>query len=99
MNFRDEIFNLIKKIPVGKVAIYGAIARALSKPGAARAVGNALNKNRDFVKIPCHRIVRSDGIAGGYVLREKKKTEKLRREGVRIEKGKIVDFEKYIYKF
>ena len=99
MSLKSEVFSLIKKIPAGKISTYGAVARALGKPLAARAVGNALNKNRDFVKISCHRVVRSDGKIGGYVLGEKEKTEKLRKEGIKIEKGSVINFEKYLYKF
>lgn len=99
MSLTDKIWNLTKKIPAGKVTTYGALARALKKPRAARAVGNTLNKNRNFAIIPCHRVVRSDGKVGGYVQGEKKKTEKLKEEGVKIEKGNVVNFEKYLYKF
>ena len=95
----DKVWDLTKKIPRGRLITYGGLARALGRSRAARAVGNVLNKNRDFVNIPCHRVVRSDGQVGGYALGEKKKIEKLKREGMKIEKGKVVDLEKFLYNF
>ena len=99
MDLTNKVWDLTRKIPVGKVATYGAMARALGKSGAARAVGNALNKNKNFAIIPCHRVVRSDGRVGGYVLGKRKKIEKLKEEGIKIEKSKVVGLEKYLYKF
>lgn len=99
MGLTDKVWDLTKKIPAGKITTYGAIARALGKPQAARAVGNALNKNKDFAKIPCHRVVRADGQVGGYALGGKKKIDRLKREGVNTKKGKIVDFKKHLYNF
>ena len=48
----DKVWDLTKKIPRGRLITYGGLALALGRPRAARAVGNALNKNRDFVNIP-----------------------------------------------
>ncbi|HEY4475705.1 MAG TPA: MGMT family protein, partial [Candidatus Paceibacterota bacterium] len=47
---------------------YKEVARLAGRSKAYRAVGNILNKNRDFKNIPCHRVVRSDGKIGGYAL-------------------------------
>lgn len=99
MALTDKVWRLTEKIPCGQVTTYSELARALGNRRLARAVGNALNKNKDFVKIPCHRVVRSDGRVGEYVLGRKKKIEKLRREGVVVEKGKIVDLKKYLVQF
>lgn len=62
---------------------YGEVARMAGSPGAPRAVGNILNKNYD-AKIPCHRVIRSDGKFGGYNRGEKQKREILSSEGVEI---------------
>jgi len=59
---------------------YAEVARAIGKPKAARAVGNALNKNRN-PEIPCHRVVRSDGKIGGYNKGTKLKIRLLQSEG------------------
>lgn len=64
-DFAKRVYGAVAKIPRGKTMTYGEVARAAGKPRAARAVGNILSKNYN-PKIPCHRVVRSDGQAGGY---------------------------------
>lgn len=64
--FQLEVWNELLKIPVGKLTTYGAIARALNKPKAYRAVGSAIGANPVAILIPCHRVVRSTGALGGY---------------------------------
>ncbi|MFA6171011.1 MAG: MGMT family protein [Patescibacteria group bacterium] len=91
-DFENEVLEVIKKIKKGRVSTYREAARALGRPKAARAVGNALNKNPHAPKVPCHRIVKSDGALGGYAGGAKKKAELLGREGLAIIKGKIKDF-------
>jgi len=63
--FKLRVLAVVKKIPKGKVLTYKEIARKTGRSKAWRAVGNILNKNYD-PKIPCHRVVRSDGKSGGY---------------------------------
>ncbi len=87
---------MIKKIPRGKVSTYGEIARIL-KTGP-RAVGNALHKNPHLIKIPCHRVVKSDGSLGGYVGGGEKKMGLLKKEGILFKKNKIINFVQVIYK-
>lgn len=82
-DFERKVFAAVKKIPRGKVLTYGQVARRLGNAGLARAVGNALNKNRDKA-VPCHRVVRADGYAGGFAWGTGKKISLLRREGVKI---------------
>lgn len=67
---------------------YKQVAVKLGNAGLARAVGNALNKNKD-TKVPCHRVIRSDGQAGGYAKGTKKKIAILKKEGVKIRNLKI----------
>jgi O-6-methylguanine DNA methyltransferase len=57
------------------------VAQLAGSPRAYRAVGNILNKNRDLVQVPCHRVVRSDGNLGGYAFGRKKKYILLKKEG------------------
>ncbi len=87
--FAEKIFERLKKIPAGKVTTYKALATACGNPQATRAVGNILNKNPSLISVPCHRVVRSDGRIGGYVLGTKEKTKLLRKEGVEIYAGKV----------
>jgi O-6-methylguanine DNA methyltransferase len=65
------------------------VAELTGRPRAWRAVGNILNKNRDL-KIPCHRVIRSDGKIGGYNRGIKKKIALLKKEGVKIKNKKAI---------
>ena len=89
--FEKKVYAACAKIRKGRVSTYSEIAKAIGKPGAARAVGNALNKNRSPL-VPCHRVVRSGGRIGGFAHGSRKKEEMLEKEGVRISKGKITNF-------
>ena len=79
--FTERVYDVVRNIPKGKTMTYGEVAKAMGAPGAARAVGNALNKNRDLKNIPCHRVIRSDGSTGGYAFGAKKKIAILKKEG------------------
>jgi methylated-DNA-[protein]-cysteine S-methyltransferase len=66
--FTRAVLKVTAQIPYGEVRSYRWIAEKLGKPGASRAVGNALAKNPIPIIIPCHRVVRSDGTIGGFAL-------------------------------
>jgi methylated-DNA-[protein]-cysteine S-methyltransferase len=89
-SFQRKVYEAVKKIPKGKTLTYKQVAKLAGFPRACRAVGNALNKNRNS-EIPCHRVIRSDGKIGGYNRRNNKKIFLLKKEGVKINKlyGKI----------
>jgi len=89
MTFREKILNIVRKIPKGKILTYQKVAQLAGFPRAWRAVGNVLNKNKNS-KIPCHRVIRSDGKIGGYREGIKKKITLLRKEGVIIKKKRVV---------
>jgi methylated-DNA-[protein]-cysteine S-methyltransferase len=84
-----KVYEIVKKIPRGKVLTYKAVAKLAGRPGAFRAVGNLLNKNRDQ-KIPCHRVIKSDGRLGGYNRGQKRKIYLLKKEGLVIKNGKVL---------
>ena len=96
--FQTRVLRLVLKIPRGKVATYGEIARALGKPRAYRAVGMALARNPCPSKVPCHRVVKSSGEVGGYKFGSDRKAKLIEREGVEIKKGKV-DLVRYSFKF
>ena len=96
-NFTQKVYELVKQIPKGYVSTYSGVAKALGTK-AYRAVGNAMNKNPYAPKVPCHRVVKSNGKVGGFASGTKKKIQMLRKEGVEIKKGKI-DLNRFIYKF
>ena len=87
MTFSQKVWALTSRIPAGKVATYGSIAKAL-RTRSYRAVGNAMNKNPYAPVVPCHRVVGSDGSLTGYAGGLKKKHAMLIAEGVTICKGK-----------
>lgn len=78
--FTENVYNIVRRIPKGKTMTYKEVAKAAGRPGAYRAVGNILNKNYD-PKIPCHRVVRSDGKTGGYNRGAQQKIKRLTQEG------------------
>lgn len=65
--FQCDVWRQLQAIPYGKTKSYGQIAAALNRPGAARAVGNACNKNKFLLLIPCHRVCSAQNI-GGFAL-------------------------------
>jgi len=84
-SFSENIFKVVLKIPKGDVLTYKQVAKKAGRPKASRAVGNILNKNYD-PKIPCHRVVRSDGKIGGYNRGSAKKRKLLKKEGAKLTK-------------
>ncbi len=65
-DFQRAVWQAIREVPAGQTVSYQAIARAVGKPAAYRAVGTATGRNPVGIAVPCHRIVRSDGGLGGY---------------------------------
>jgi O-6-methylguanine DNA methyltransferase len=97
--FQKEVYSLCRKVPKGKVTTYGEIAKVIGKTGLlSRAVGTALNKNPFAPKIPCHRVVKSDGSVGGFASGTGKKIDLLRKEGITIKDCKIMDFKKRLFR-
>ena len=84
--FQIKVWNYLKKIPKGETRTYLHVAKAIGKPKAHRAVANAVGKNPYPPKIPCHRVIRSDGSLGGYSGKGgiKTKLKLLRSEKVKI---------------
>ena len=98
MTFSENVLELTKKVPNGKVTTYKIIAEKLNTH-AYRAVGTALHNNKKPIIIPCHRVVNSSGFVGGYGKGIKKKIELLRKENVKIKNKKIQDFKKVLFRF
>ena len=82
--FQLKVWNYLKKIPKGQIRTYLEVAKAIKRPKSVRAVANAVGKNPNAPKIPCHRVIRSDGKLGGYSgpggIKNKKKL--LKSEGI-----------------
>ena len=65
-DFQKKVWNEIKKIPRGSTLTYKELAKKIDKPRAYRAVANACGKNPYPIRIPCHRVIGSNGKIGGY---------------------------------
>ena len=95
-SFYDKVYNVVMKIPRGRVATYGQVAAAAGSGGAARAVGNALHKNPAFGVIPCHRVVNAKGelaeafVFGGVNVQK----DLLEEEGVEVVDNRV-ELKKY----
>ena len=84
--FQLKVWSYLKEIPKGSVVTYSQVAKSIGKPFAVRAVANAIGKNPYAPKIPCHRVIRSDGSLGGYSGKGGVKRKKflLKKEGVSL---------------
>ena len=89
-DFREKVFEAVKKIPKGKTTTYKEIAILAGRPPRfARAVGNILSKNFNS-EIPCHRVIRSDGKLGGYNRGAAKKKLLLETEQIKNKNDKLI---------
>ncbi|MEC4847853.1 MAG: MGMT family protein [Nitrosarchaeum sp.] len=99
MSLDKKIYKKLLEVPKGKITTYGELAKAVGLKNGQRAVGKIMNKNPYPVIIPCHRVIKSDGKIGGYAYGEEIKSNMLSKEGIKIQNGKILDFENSIYRF
>lgn len=88
----EDVYDLLRKIPRGKVTTYGDLAKALDNPLASRIIGSILGKNPNPIQVPCHRVVMSDGKLGGYLYGTAIKRELLEKEGLSFINGIVNDF-------
>jgi O-6-methylguanine DNA methyltransferase len=103
LNFEEKVWKLMEEIPKGKVTTYGLIAKRLNTK-AYRAVGNACRRNPYAPRVPCHRVVRSNGTIGGFGGKTSgeniaKKIRMLKEEGVEVENGRITHFDRVVFRF
>lgn len=93
-----ETYDLVAQVPEGRVTTYGEVARALGDIVASRFVGHAMSLNDDIVRVPCRRVVQSDGRLGGYTGGgPAKKARLLRKEGIGVVDGRVVDLDRYMF--
>jgi methylated-DNA-[protein]-cysteine S-methyltransferase len=90
----EDVYELLKKIPAGKVTTYGDLAKALGNPSASRIVGKILGQNPNPIQVPCHRVVMSNGELGGYANGTAKKRGLLEKEGLSFTNGIVNEFTK-----
>lgn len=99
MNLEQKIFKKLLQVPKGQITTYGELSKSVGLKNGQRVVGRIMNKNPYPVIIPCHRVVKSDGKVGGYAYGEEIKISMLKKEGIKIKDGKILDWENTIYRF
>ena len=99
MNLEKKVYKKLCQVPKGKVTTYGELAKAVGLENGQRVIGRIMNKNPYPGIVPCHRVIKSDGKIGGYAYGEKSKTKMLSREGIKIQNGKIKDFQKNVFRF
>lgn len=97
-NFFDDVYDVVRQIPVGRVTSYGSIAKFLGSKLSARMVGWAMNACHGMPDVPAHRVVNRNGVLSGkhFFGSPTAMQELLEDEGIRVENDKIKDF-KYIY--
>ena len=97
MNLFEYTYDLVRQIPDGQISTYGAIAKALGDIVASRAVGRMMNQNPDADKMPCYKIVHSDGRIGGFGLGIDDKIRRLNEVNIYVKDGKIIDFNNILF--
>ena len=94
--FSDRVLLVVRRIPPGRVATYGDVARLAGRPRAARAVGNIMRACRR-PDIPCHRVIAAGGGLGGYGGRETLKRSLLIAEGVTVSGRRVRDLQRVLW--
>ncbi len=99
-NFFEKVYEVARRIPYGRVTSYGAIARAIGAPGAARMVGWAMNRSYEQDEyVPAHRVVNRKGLLTGkmHFPGERTMQELLENEGIIVIDNQIQDFKKVFW--
>ena len=99
-SFYEQVFEIARLIPKGRVCSYGAIAKALGAGGSARMVGYAMsNAGIAYPKVPAHRVVNSTGLLTGkfHFSPPELMQQLLEQEGVKVENDKVKEFKKVFW--
>ena len=98
-SFFEQVFDVVRQIPTGRVTSYGAIAAALGTKLSARMVGWAMNASHVVKRVPAHRVVNRKGMLSGkmHFAYPEQMQELLEKEGVRVVDDQVQDFEKLFW--
>ena len=99
MRLEDKVYKKLLDVPSGKITTYGELAKAVGLKNGQRKIGQIMKNNPLPVVIPCHRVVKSDGTIGGHAFGVEIKVNMLSKEGVKISKSKILDYENKMFYF
>lgn len=93
-DFQQLCYDALEQyVPAGSVITYKGLAKLINHPNAYRAVGSAMNKNPFAPRVPCHRVVKSNGELGGLADDISVKIKRLQKEGIQVVNNKIIDFD------
>lgn len=96
--FQKKVYNLLRKIPKGKITTYKLLAKAIKKPKNWRQIAIILSQNPFPEKFPCYKVIKSNGEIGGYKYGKLAKKNLLQKDNLVIYNNKVRDFKKYIFK-
>lgn len=97
-NFFQDVWEVVKLIPKGRVTSYGAIARYLGSAGSSRMVGWAMNASHQIKGLPAHRVVNRIGLLSGkHHFGGSEMQKRLEKEGIKVKDDRIVDFKKHYW--
>jgi len=91
MDLSEKVYKLVSQIPKGRITTYKIIAQKLGIKNY-RLIGQILKKNPQPIKIPCHRVIKSNGLIGGYQKGSNKKRQLLKKEGIVVKNDKVKNF-------
>ncbi len=98
-NFFEDVYEVVKLIPRGRVTSYGAIAHYLGSKGSARMVGWAMNSSHNMKDVPAHRVLNRNGVLTGKIhFKDESEMQRLlEAEGVKIKDDKVVNLKKHFW--
>ncbi|CVK15833.1 MAG: MGMT family protein [Apibacter sp.] len=98
-NFYEKVYQIVRRIPYGKVTTYGLIAAHLGVKSSSRMVGYAMNSSHSLPNIPAHRVVNRNGMLTGkfHFPTPTLMEELLQNEGIRVKNDMIINFKNYLW--
>lgn len=99
ITFFDNVYEVVRLIPKGRVTSYGAIAAYIGMKRSARMVGYAMNASHGDKSIPAHRVVNRNGLLSGknHFGSPTEMQHRLEKEGIKVEHDKIINFDKHFW--
>lgn len=98
-DFFQQVYEVVRRIPYGRVTTYGAIARAVGSPQSSRTVGYAMNASHSLPDVPAHRVVNRSGVLTGkhHFAGSNTMQRLLEQEGVEVREDRVVEFDQLLW--